>query len=113
MTRVIINPGVCGFKAIVEVVKESKRKVSISIDSEFEQVAGLARSIKEVDIWDVLKPDSDSEIRRQAVEHKLHAACPVATGILKAIEVEAGLALPRDVVIHFEPQDTGGETNLQ
>ena len=26
-----------------------------------------------------------------------HPACPVPTGIIKAIEVEAGLALPRDV----------------
>jgi hypothetical protein len=28
-------------------------------------------------------------------------------GILKAIEVELDLALPRDVVIHFEDADNG------
>jgi hypothetical protein len=106
VTRVVINPGVCGFKAIVEVTKESKRKVSINIKSDCQQIAGLSDSIKELDIWEVLKPDSDSEIRRQALVHHLHTACPVPTGILKAIEAEAGLALPRDVTIHFEI-DTG------
>ena len=28
-----------------------------------------------------------------------HPACPVLAGILKAVEVAAGLALPRDAVI--------------
>ena len=28
-----------------------------------------------------------------------HAACPVPVGIIKAVEIEAGLALPTDVSI--------------
>jgi hypothetical protein len=31
--------------------------------------------------------------------------CPVPIGILKAVEVELDLALPKDVVIHFEDTD--------
>jgi hypothetical protein len=32
-------------------------------------------------------------------EHCLHPSCPVPAGIIKAVEVEAGLALPKDVAI--------------
>jgi hypothetical protein len=28
-----------------------------------------------------------------------HAACPVPVGIIKAVEVEMGMALPMDVII--------------
>jgi hypothetical protein len=38
-------------------------------------------------------------------EHPLHLACPVPVGIIKAVEVEAGLALARDASIHFEATD--------
>jgi len=31
-----------------------------------------------------------------------HNSCPVYSGILKALEVEMGLALPRDVTIKFK-----------
>lgn len=45
-----------------------------------------------------------------AAKHCPHAACPVPVGILKAVEVEAGLALPADVSIEIrqEPGEGGG-----
>jgi hypothetical protein len=33
------------------------------------------------------------------LKHCFHAACPVPVGIIKAIEVEAKLALPKDVLM--------------
>ena len=36
---------------------------------------------------------------RMAAQHCKHAACPVPSGIIKAIEVAAGLALPKDAHI--------------
>ena len=38
---------------------------------------------------------------RRAAEHLVHPACPVPSGTIKAIEVAAGLALPRDA--HIRP----------
>jgi hypothetical protein len=40
----------------------------------------------------------------KAAESGLHVSCPIPVSILKAIEVEAELALPTDVIIHFEPR---------
>ncbi len=34
-----------------------------------------------------------------------HAACPVPVGIIKAVEVEAGLALPEDAHIKVSRSD--------
>jgi hypothetical protein len=34
-----------------------------------------------------------------AAKHCKHAACPVPSGIIKAIEVASGLALPKDASI--------------
>ena len=102
MTRLVINPGVCGFKTTIEVTKEEKRRVSIIITTDCEQVAGLGKSLKTLEIWEALKHRSESEIQHQAEKNKLHASCPVPISIIKAIEVEAGLALPRDVSINFE-----------
>lgn len=37
-------------------------------------------------------------------KHKQHAACPVPAGIIKAIEVAAGLALPKDAKIEVSSE---------
>jgi hypothetical protein len=37
-----------------------------------------------------------------AAKHYKHAACPVPSGIVKAIEVACGLALPKDVSFKIE-----------
>jgi hypothetical protein len=42
-----------------------------------------------------------------AAKYCTHAACPVASGIIKAVEVEAGLALPGDVSIKISKDDAG------
>jgi len=40
-----------------------------------------------------------------ATKHCPHTACPVPVGIIKAIEVEAGLALPADATIRLSKSD--------
>jgi hypothetical protein len=100
MTKVVVFPGICGFSATIEVNKIAKRNVSVSICSDCEHVSRLAEIFKDADIFDVLKPQAFF-VQTKAAECMLHAACPVPVGIVKTIEVEAGLALPKDVSIHF------------
>jgi len=102
MTKVTVNPGVCGFITTIEVNKGEKRKVSVKIDSGCEHISEMGKSLKEVDMREIMKPRSECEVHQQASANQLHAACPVPEGIIKAIEAEFGLALPRDATIHFE-----------
>jgi hypothetical protein len=102
MTRAMVNPGICGMTVTVEVTKTSQRRIKIEITSICNKVNEMGKASPEVSLSDTLKPQIDSEVYRSASEHRLCASCPVPMAILKAIEVENGLALPRSVVVHLE-----------
>jgi hypothetical protein len=102
MTRVKVNPGVCGLITDIEVNKTDRRRVSINITSNCENIKQLSAALKELDMRDIMKPRVECEIHKQAASCPLHAACIVPEGIIKAAEAELELALPRDAGIHFE-----------
>jgi hypothetical protein len=80
MTIVRVDSGICGFTTTITVRNtEDRNLLSVSLDSECEMVRGLAGDAR----------------------HLKHVACPVPSGILKALEVEAGLCIPRDAHIVF------------
>jgi len=43
----------------------------------------------------------NNPVYRSAAMHLKHVACPVPMGILKALEVEMGLCVPKEVSIKF------------
>lgn len=67
-----------------------------------EMVTKLGESVRELDPLATLKAGVDSPIYRNALVSKLHSDCPVPLDIIKAVQVEVGLALPCDAIIHFE-----------
>ena len=105
MTRVIVEAGICGFTTTVEATKTGKRRVSVVLSSECEMVASMNGQLEDLGWMEALAPPTDSVVWQCACSSLQHPCCPVPIGILKAIEVELELALPRDVVIHFEDTD--------
>jgi hypothetical protein len=103
LTRVTINPGACGFFATVKVVKQGNKDFSVSVVSECQMVQKMAAEISNLSIMDAFKRQTDNPVFKKAAVCLRHAACPIPTGILKALEVEAGLNLPKDCSIIFEP----------
>jgi len=114
MTRVECDPGICGNLCTVEatrssdpdVVEANKRKVRLKVKCDCERVARMADQLTEldegeVDEWDPIQPRGEPKICQYARQYRFCAACPVPTAILKAIEVEAGLAIPRAAHIEF------------
>ena len=102
MTRAVVNPGICGMVATIEVAKYGKRRVRVEITSQCEKLTKMVESPLELSQFDALKPHVYSEVYQCASEHHLCTSCPIPMAILKAIEVEAGLALPRPVTVHLE-----------
>jgi hypothetical protein len=102
MTRVIVDPGICGFSAVIEVEKLSKLTVKVKITSKCEKVSAMGNLLSNMKLGDALKSHVYSAVYQCASESKLCPSCPIPVGILKAVEVEAGLALPRPVVIQFK-----------
>ena len=101
MIRAEINPGICKMVAVVEVTTIAKRKVRVKITSDCEKVARLSSATGNLNILEVLKPHIDSIVYKDASEKRLCASCPVPMAIIKAIEIENGLALPCPVSVHF------------
>jgi hypothetical protein len=103
LSKAKITAGTCGFTAIVEAKMEGSR-CAISIDSDCDAIRRLAEELTEVE------PIHEISFRRGTMPRTLelgvkycrHAACPVPVGIIKTIEVEAGLALPANVVIELK-----------
>ncbi len=105
MTKVVIQPGACGMPATVEVKKKGKKTFTLTITSECEMVEKLGKEIPELDFMDAFKRLLDNPAYTKGAACLKHVSCPVPCGILKALEVEAGLNVPKDCVIHFVKEE--------
>ena len=106
LATVEINPGVCGFMTTVSAKKLDQRKVELHIESDCEDIQRMAQKLTEVDPFNEISHKRGApEILAQGALHCKHAACPVPVGIVKVVEVAAGLALPRDVYMTIKADD--------
>lgn len=100
MSTVHVKPGVCGLESNIQVIKKGRSSVEVKIESTCPYVKKMEDDLQDLDGYnEVFKKFGESAVYQSANEHARHLACPVPTGIIKAIEVECGLALPRDVEI--------------
>jgi len=99
MATVEIFPGNCGFNTEVEATLD--RKVcKLSITSECAAIRKIAEELTEVNPFEEISfRRAMPKIHEAGHKYCTHAACPVPVGIIKAVEVEAKLALPTDVTI--------------
>jgi len=86
--------------------------VLLSIESECEAVQQLAAELTQVDPFREITFKGDGPLTlRLAAQHLCHAACPVPAGIIKAVEVAAGLALPADATIKMSEDEHATSLN--
>ncbi len=99
MAKAEIQAGICGFKTTVE-TKMDGDMCAVIISSECQAIQRLAANMGQLDPYREFTFRGDGpETFDLAAKYCSHAACPVPVGIVKAIEIEAGLALPQDVTI--------------
>jgi len=73
---------------------------TIRIKSECAAIQRMSEELTEVNPFQEISfKRSLPRTYEMGVRFCTHAACPVPSGIIKAVEVEAGLALPTDVTI--------------
>jgi len=98
MTTVIVSPGICGFTSTITATVDEMYNVAITVDSPCPKIQELAGQITQISAFDeIRKPITDSAVYQAAAASKCHTACPIPSAVIKAIEVAAGLALPKDV----------------
>ncbi|GAB4390228.1 MAG: hypothetical protein Kow0025_20800 [Thermodesulfovibrionales bacterium] len=108
MARAVIKPGACGLTTTVRVTKAQGRRYKVSVSSECEMVEKLGSELGELEMTDAFKRILDNPVYKNASACLRHVSCPVPCGVLKALEVEAGLAVPKEVSIKFEEEDGEG-----
>ena len=101
MTTVVVNSGACGFTVKITAEKGKERTIALTLDTACEMVKKMQDDIATVDRMVVLTGFPDNPVYRSAAKHLKHVACPVPSGILKAIEAEAGMNVLKDARIEF------------
>jgi hypothetical protein len=105
MSKAEITSGICGFTTSVEARQEG-RAVKLHITSDCTAVRRLAEELTEVEPFQEISFRGEGPRTLKAgAKYCRHPACPVPVGIIKAIEVEAGLALPADATIKIEKSE--------
>ena len=99
MAKTLIDPGICGFLAEVVATMDGEM-CSLEITCDCEPIQKLAQALPQVDPMVEIGFHGDGPLTwRMFAKHCPHPACPVPAGILKAVELAAGLALPKDASI--------------
>jgi hypothetical protein len=94
-----IFSGVCGFSTVVEATMDGK-VCNLQITSDCAAIQKLAQELTQVNPYQEISTRRGMpKTLEKGAEYCTHAACPVPVGIIKAVEVEAKLALPKDVII--------------
>jgi len=106
MARTQIYSGICGFTTNVEATSEDRQHVKLKVESDCPDVNRVAKKLGDetFDAFQEIGPCKQEESIYNTNIMRIcgqlpHVACPVPSGICKAIEVAAGLALPRDAHI--------------
>jgi hypothetical protein len=103
MTRCEIKGGICGFVTVVKAEKSVSEKVNLKITSACPNIKKVAEDLTEIDPMDeIFRRAESTEVCKIMSRHSPHPSCIVGSGILKTIEVEAGLALPQEAYVKVE-----------
>ncbi|MHB0884691.1 MAG: DUF6951 family protein [Bacillota bacterium] len=96
-----IDAGNCGLNTVVNVrAADDKQSVVIELMSDCPNVQAAAEELSQLGAAsEVFGPGRDTQVCQILGRHTRHPGCPVASGLLKAIEAELGLSFPRDIAI--------------
>ena len=104
-----IAAGVCGFHTTVCASCGDGQHVTFEIETPCESIACLAEALQEkspVDAFEEIRGANESVVLgvARAVLCGCCAGCAVPAGIFKAMQVAAGLALPRNITVELSKE---------
>ncbi|MCJ7693018.1 MAG: hypothetical protein MUO22_06340 [Sedimentisphaerales bacterium] len=102
--KVEIDAGVCGFCTTARVTSEDGQNVVFNLDSNCDKILQLGQVLQEkgpVDAYQEINPGGPAVIMTSVKEILTGccAGCAVPVGLFKAMQVAAGLALPKGINI--------------
>jgi len=99
-----IDAGICGFHTTVRAQSEDDQFVAFDLATDCEKISRLGDRLKTLgplDAFEEINPASGSRLMEtvRATLPGCCAGCAVPVGLFKAMQVAAGLALPKEVRI--------------
>jgi len=108
--KINVDGGICGFHTQVKAVSEDSQNVRFEIHSGCEKIKALSQRLADVgdiDAYDQIDPSGSGKLL--AVFNEMLkgccSGCAVTVGIFKGMQVAAGLALPKDIVIKISKSE--------
>lgn len=112
MTKLNVNAEICGFTTTIESEDQGNYKALLKIES---QCANWNKVDEILDgkplnaMQELFKNKATGEVNSKFIDISLktvpHVSCPVISGVLKALEVSVGLAIPENAEITFASED--------
>ncbi|MHB1043402.1 MAG: DUF6951 family protein [Eubacteriales bacterium] len=104
-TKARVYAGACGFTSVIKVEKISKMIVRVQLITACLDLRKLNEDLNEVDCsTGVFGSMVDSYIYKAASARLKNSDCPVPCAIIKAIQVELGGAIPKEVTIKIKKE---------
>lgn len=102
-----IQAGICGFRTRSTASCDAMQGVTFQVETDCAKIANLARQLADrgaLDAYAEIDPRQGSVLLETArgVLTGCCAGCVVPIGLFKAMQVAAGLALPKDIAITLE-----------
>ena len=102
MKKLKVEPGVCGLVSVITADGGGDTAVTISVDTQCPKVRNMIDALEQpVEGYEVCFEKPGSGAVYEAAEHLAHASCPIPSAVLKCIEAECSLALPKSVSFEF------------
>lgn len=103
MTRLKVNPGVCGLECVITAAANDDSEVNVSAETKCPAVLKMFEALEQpLEPYEVCFEKPGSGAIYEAADNLAHASCPIPSALCKCIEVESSLALPRNVSFEFE-----------
>ena len=103
MATVTVDAGICGFSTTINTSSADAQTVQISYETTCPHAAKASAELGEIDAFqELFKKPHETTVYAVLSKHLPHVTCPLYSGFLKAIEVAAGLALPKNVSMTIE-----------
>jgi hypothetical protein len=104
-SKVVVHAGICRNLTTIRAISDDDQMVRFEIESMCKNIQELADKLTEpIDAYEEIGTGSDGIILTASREtlKGCCSACAVPIALFKAMQVAAGLALPKDVIIEIE-----------
>lgn len=99
-----VNAGVCGFHTLARAQSDDSQHVCFNIETDCGKIEALGSRLQElgaIDAYQEISPTTESillSLTREVLPGCC-AGCAVPVGLFKAMQIAAGLALPKNIHI--------------